>query len=86
MRHVLSALVQNQPGVLARIATVLGDHDVSVKSVVQRGFGEDARLVMVVHECVESRFVRAVEALNELGELRAPARSIHVIEEASKAE
>jgi homoserine dehydrogenase len=73
--------VADQPGVLARIATVLGDHQVSVKSVVQRGFGEDARLVMVVHECVESRFARAVEALNELGELRAPARSIHVIEE-----
>ncbi len=73
--------VADQPGVLARIATVLGDHEVSVKSVVQRGFGEDARLVMVVHECVESRFARAVEALNALGELRAPARSIHVIEE-----
>ena len=73
--------VADQPGVLARIATVLGDHQVSVKSVVQRGIGEDARLVMVVHECVEARFTRAVEALNELGELRAPARSIHVIEE-----
>lgn len=73
--------VADQPGVLARIATVLGDHQVSVKSVVQRGIGEDARLVMVVHECLESSFARAVEALNELGELRAPARSIHVIEE-----
>jgi len=31
----------------------------------------------------KSRFVRAVEALNELGELRGPARSIHVIEERS---
>ena len=29
--------VADRPGVLARIATVLGDHDVSVKSVVQRG-------------------------------------------------
>jgi homoserine dehydrogenase len=67
--------------VLARIATVLGEHDVSVKSVVQRGIGDDARLVMVLHECLESRFARAVEALNELGELRGPARSIHVIEE-----
>ena len=73
--------VADQPGVLARIATVLGDHQVSVKSVVQRGIGEDARLVMVVHECLESNFARAVEALNGLGELRAPARSIHVIEE-----
>jgi homoserine dehydrogenase len=73
--------VADQPGVLARIATVLGEHDVSVKSVVQRGIGDDARLVMVVHECLESRFSSAVEALNELGELRGPARSIHVIEE-----
>src|SRR6201996_7019306 len=75
--------VADRPGVLARIATVLGDHQVSVKSVVQRGIGEDARLVMVVHECLESRFARAIEALNELGELRGPARSIHVIEERS---
>jgi homoserine dehydrogenase len=73
--------VADQPGVLARIATVLGDHEVSVKSVVQRGSGEDARLVMVVHECLESRFAAALEALGEIGDLRAPARSIHVIEE-----
>jgi homoserine dehydrogenase len=73
--------VADQPGVLARVATVLGDQQVSVKSVVQRGFGDDARLVMVVHECLESRFAAAVEALGELGDLRAPPRSIRVIEE-----
>ena len=73
--------VADRPGVLARVATVLGDHDVSVKSVVQRGIGDDARLVMVVHECLESRFAAALEALGSLGDLRAPARSIHVIEE-----
>lgn len=73
--------VADQPGVLARVATVLGDHEVSVKSVVQRGIGDEARLVMVVHECLESRFAAAVEELGELGDLRAPPRSIHVIEE-----
>jgi homoserine dehydrogenase len=73
--------VADRPGVLARLATVLGDHDVSVKSVVQRGYGEDARLVMVVHECLESKFDEAVTALADLDELRAPPRSIHVIEE-----
>jgi homoserine dehydrogenase len=73
--------VADRPGVLARIASVLGEHEVSVKSVVQRGIGEDASLVMVVHECLESRFAAAIEAINELGELRGPARSIHVIEE-----
>ena len=72
--------VADRPGVLATVATVLGDHDVSVKSVVQRGAGDDARLVMVVHECLESRFAAAVEARGELGDLRSAPRSIHVIE------
>jgi len=73
--------VADQPGVLARVATVLGDHGVSVKSVVQRGIGDEARLVMVIHECLESRFAAAVEALGELDELRGPPRAIRVIEE-----
>ncbi|HVO54141.1 MAG TPA: homoserine dehydrogenase [Solirubrobacterales bacterium] len=73
--------VADRPGVLAQVATVLGDHGVSVKSVVQRGIGEDARLVMVVHECLESHFAEAVRALGKLDDLRAPARYIHVIEE-----
>jgi homoserine dehydrogenase len=73
--------VADKPGVLARIAAILGDHEVSVKSVVQRGHGEDARLVMVIHECLESRFGAALAALDELGDLRGRPRSIRVIEE-----
>ncbi|HET7122235.1 MAG TPA: homoserine dehydrogenase [Solirubrobacterales bacterium] len=73
--------VADRPGVLARLATVLGDHDVSVKSVVQRGMGADARLVMVVHECLESSFAEAVAALARLDDLRSPPRAIRVIEE-----
>ncbi len=53
--------VADRPGVLAQIAKVLGDNEISVKSVVQRGIGDDARLVMVLHECLESRFAAAVE-------------------------
>ncbi|MFL5899665.1 MAG: ACT domain-containing protein [Solirubrobacterales bacterium] len=71
----------DRPGVLAQIAQVLGDKEVSVKSVVQSGAGDDARLVMVVHECLESRFSEALEAIDELGVLRAPSRAIRVIEE-----
>jgi len=73
--------VADRPGVLARIATVLGEHDVSIKSVVQRGTGEEARLVMVAHECLESRFAAAVTSLSELPELRTAPRYIHVIED-----
>ncbi len=44
--------VADRPGVLAAVAQVLGEHGASVKSVVQRGLGEGARLVMVIHPLV----------------------------------
>jgi homoserine dehydrogenase len=73
--------VADQPGVLARIAQVLGDNGISVKSVVQRGIGDDARLVMVVHECLESQFGAAVDEIARLDDMRSAPRSIRVIEE-----
>jgi homoserine dehydrogenase len=73
--------VADQPGVLARVAHVLAEHDVSVKSVVQRGLGEQARLVMVVHPVLESRFFGAMEGLARLDALRAAPRAIRVLEE-----
>jgi len=76
----LHLAVADRPGVLAQVAQVLGDNDVSVKSVVQRGAGEDARLVMVIHECLESRFNAALEAIDRLDVLRSPPRAIRVIE------
>jgi len=77
----LHLAVADLPGVLAQVAKVLGDEEVSVKSVVQQGTGEDARLVMVIHECLESRFAAALEAIDSLDVLRAPPRAIRVIEE-----
>ncbi len=73
--------VADEPGVLAQIARVLGDKEVSVKSVVQKGMGENARLVMVMHPVPEGRFDAAVREISKLSLLRSPPRSIRVIEE-----
>jgi homoserine dehydrogenase len=73
--------VADRPGVLARIADVLGRNHVSVRSVVQRGLGDDARLVMVMHEGAESRFFEALAEIATLEFLRATPRAIRVIEE-----
>ena len=73
--------VADRPGVLAQIAAVLGDNQVSVKSVVQWGLGDDARLVMVMHRCAESGFHAALREMDELEFLRSPPRAIRVIEE-----
>ena len=73
--------VADRPGVLASIADVLGRNEVSVRSVVQRGHGDDARLVMVMHEGPEARFHAALEEIATLDFLRASPRAIRVIEE-----
>ena len=77
----LSLEVADRPGVLAQVAEVLGLQGVSVKSVVQKGLGEDARLTMVVHPVTESRFMAAVQLIGQLPFLRSAPRAIRVIEE-----
>ncbi len=73
--------VDDRPGVLGQVAQILGLQGVSVKSVVQKGLGEGARLVMVVHPVLESRFYAARDLINALDFVRAPPRAIRVIEE-----
>jgi homoserine dehydrogenase len=73
--------VADEPGVLAQVAHVLAEQEVSVKSVVQRGLGDQARLVMVLHPVLESRFASALDRIAALDVLRAPPRAIRVLEE-----
>jgi homoserine dehydrogenase len=67
--------------VLATIANLLGESGVSVRSVVQRGMGEDARLVMVTHKSSEKKFAAAQAKIAKLKFMRSKPRSIRVIEE-----
>jgi homoserine dehydrogenase len=71
----------DRPGVLGTVTTLLGAHDVSIKSVVQRGMGESSRLVMVTHPVLESRLRAALLEVAELEFVRATPRTIRVIEE-----
>jgi homoserine dehydrogenase len=73
--------VADRPGVLAQVAEILGLQGISVKSVVQRGMGDDARLAMVMHPVLESKFQAAVDMIERLDFVRSRPRAIHVIEE-----
>ena len=72
--------VADRPGVLASIAEVLGRNGLSVKSVVQRGLGDEARLVMILHRAGEASFYAALEEIAGLEFMRAAPRAIRVIE------
>jgi homoserine dehydrogenase len=71
----------DNPGALAAVAHALGEQGASIKSVVQRGLGEHARLVMVIHPLPESRLRKALDRIAEFDFLRSTPRAIRVIEE-----
>jgi homoserine dehydrogenase len=73
--------VADEPGVLAQVAEILGLQGVSIKSVVQEGMGDKARLIMVVHPVLESRFSAATKLIGGLDFIRAAPRAIRVLEE-----
>ena len=73
--------VADRPGVLAQVAELLGMQGASIKSVVQKGLGENARLVMVLHPLLESRFYAAVQLIGQLDFMRSAPRAIRVIDE-----
>jgi homoserine dehydrogenase len=73
--------VADRPGVLAQVAEILGLQGVSIRSVVQKGLGDEARLVMVMHPVLESKFRAAVQMIARLDFVREPPRVIRVIEE-----
>ncbi|MDP9376003.1 MAG: homoserine dehydrogenase [Actinomycetota bacterium] len=73
--------VEDRPGVLAQIADVLGQHGASVRSVVQHGLGENARLIMVLHPIGERSFYAGLERIAQLPFMRSRPRAIRVIDE-----
>ena len=73
--------VADTPGVLAQVAEILGMQGASIRSVVQKGIGEDARLAMVMHPVLESRFRAAVDMIGRLDFVRSRPRVIRVIGE-----
>jgi homoserine dehydrogenase len=62
----ISLDVADRPGVLAQVATVFAEHGVSIRSVLQRGKGEEAQLVLVTHLAREGAVQRVLEGLRGL--------------------
>ncbi|UYO98272.1 homoserine dehydrogenase [Microbacterium sp. M28] len=63
-RYQITLEVEDQPGVLARVAGILSEGDVSVATVVQSAEGEGtARLVIGTHRATEAALSATVERL-----------------------
>ena len=64
-RYFIRMKVTDAPGVLARIADVFGQRDISLAAVMQKGSeGEKARLVLITHKARERAVREAIAALD----------------------
>ncbi|GII56412.1 homoserine dehydrogenase [Planotetraspora thailandica] len=77
-RYHVSVDVADKPGVLARVADVFAEHDVSIQTVKQEGRGDDARLVLVTHRANDAALSATIEDLQDLDIVRAVAGVMRV--------
>ncbi len=67
-RYYLRVMALDKPGVLSMVSGVLGENQISIASVLQKGRAEQAAVpvVMLSHEAVEGDMQRALKRINHL--------------------
>ena len=78
-KFFLRMQVENRPGVLAQIAQVFGEHNVSIARVVQKNAREEHAELVVVTEKVKEKHMKS--ALSELREMESISEISSVIRE-----
>ncbi|MDH2902471.1 MAG: homoserine dehydrogenase [Actinomycetota bacterium] len=76
----LSIDVRDEPGVLAQVAGVFGRHNVSIQSMEQSGFGQEARLSFLTHEALARDVATTMDELDHLTSVDAIGACIRVID------
>jgi homoserine dehydrogenase len=77
-RYHISLDVDDKAGVLAQVALVFADHEVSIQTVRQSGRGDDARLVVATHAATDAALAATVESLRALDTVRDVASVMRV--------
>lgn len=68
-RYYMRMMVADSPGVLGRIARVLGDHQISIASVIQKEADKEAQtaeIVIMTHEAQEEAVQQALQEVERL--------------------
>lgn len=67
-KYYLRLEVADKSGTLAKIATILGDHSISIEAMLQKPVKNGrANLLLTTHTCVEKNIVKAIKELENSG-------------------
>jgi homoserine dehydrogenase len=78
--YYLRFMVLDRPGVLSQLSGVLGKHNISISSVLQRGRkdGQTVPVVMTTHSAVERDVQAALREINALPTVSAPTTWVRI--------
>jgi homoserine dehydrogenase len=78
--YYLRVMVRDKPGVLSRVAGILGDNDISITTVIQKGRAtrEAVPVVMMTHEAREKDMRVALAAIDRMRDVATPTTMIRV--------
>jgi len=79
--YYLRVNVLDKPGVLAKISGILGEHGISIRSVIQKGQkpGEPVHVVLRIHMASEAAVQKAVAEIDTLDFCTEPTVKIRVL-------
>ena len=89
-RHFLRVIAADRPGVLARITGILGDHRISIASVIQHdaaggsatgASADGVPLVIMTHACSSAAVRRALEVIDASDVVRGRSVCLAVLDE-----
>jgi homoserine dehydrogenase len=75
----LDLTVDDRPGVLAAVAAVFGEHNVSIRSMEQVGMGAEARLVFITHTARERDMQATIAGLRQLAPVERIGSFLRVV-------
>jgi homoserine dehydrogenase len=78
--YYIRLMVLDQPGVLADVAAVLRDQEVSIEALIQRARNpnQPVPIVLTSHQTVEARMTAALTAIGRLATIVEPPRMIRI--------
>lgn len=78
--YYLRVTTVDAPGVLAQISTILGNHDISIQSMIQpeRHEADGVPIVLMTHDAREWNVIQALSEIDQLDIIQQPTRLIRV--------
>jgi homoserine dehydrogenase len=80
-RYYIAMDLTDKAGVLASVAAVFAEHDVSIETLRQEGHGDDASLEIVTHDALEKALAETCSSLRGLDSVRQITSVMRVVGE-----